>query len=116
MPCGKLPGMLETPGDRLKDARDKAGFRSARAAALHFHWTPSTYASHENGQTGEIPHAAARKYAKAFRVSAAWLLNGEGDMRPVIAKDRLEKLLKSIPADRQPEAIQFLEFLASRTK
>jgi hypothetical protein len=116
MPHGKLWGMTETPGDRLKQAREKAGFPSARAAALKHGWPVSTYASHENGQTPEIPHAAARKYAKAFKVTAAWLTHAEGDMHPAIAKDRLEKLLKSIPPDIQPEAIQYLEFLASRRK
>jgi hypothetical protein len=108
--------MTETPGDRLKQAREKAGIPSARAAALKHGWPVSTYASHENGQTPEIPHAAARKYAKAFKVTAAWLTHAEGDMHPAIAKDRLEKLLKSIPPDIQPEAIQYLEFLASRRK
>jgi len=65
-------------GDRLRKARLGAGFASARSAALHFSWTVSTYASHENGQS-DFRSAAARKYAKAFRVPAAWLLTGEGN-------------------------------------
>lgn len=108
--------MTDTPGDRLKQAREKAGFPSARAAAIKHHWSISTYASHENGQTPEIPHEAARKYAKAFKVTAAWLTHAEGDMHPVIAKDQLEKLIKSIPPESRPEAIQFLEYLATRRK
>lgn len=67
------------PHERLRAARKAAGFKSARAAALRYHWTPSTYASHENGQT-PLPVDAASRYARAFKVSPAWLLTGEGEM------------------------------------
>ena len=63
--------------DRLKEARKKAGFRSARSAALRYGWTPSTYASHENGQTGTVPVDAAKEYADKFGVSQGWILTGE---------------------------------------
>lgn len=36
-------------------------------------WVPSTYASHENGQT-PVPRKTALAYAKAFKVDASWLL------------------------------------------
>jgi hypothetical protein len=62
--------------DRLKEARENAGFKSARSAALRFNWTPSTYASHENGQT-PVPVAAAEEYALKFGVTAGWILTGE---------------------------------------
>jgi transcriptional regulator with XRE-family HTH domain len=114
-PCENLSGMSE-PKDRLKEAREKAGFASASAAAKRFGWKISTYLSHENGQTEEIPPKTARKYAKAFKVSAAWLQHEEGDMRPVIAKGRLDRALKSVPAELQPEAIRYLEFLAAQAK
>ncbi|WP_366654473.1 XRE family transcriptional regulator [Fodinicurvata sp. EGI_FJ10296] len=66
-----------TPYDRLQLARRKAGFRSANDAALAHGWTISTYRSHENGQRG-MKLDAAERYARAYRVSAAWLLTGEG--------------------------------------
>jgi hypothetical protein len=62
---------------RLKQAREAAGYKSARQAALKNGWTPSTYASHENGQT-EVPSRAADVYAKAFHTTAAWILFGTG--------------------------------------
>jgi hypothetical protein len=62
--------------DRLKEARINAGFKSARSAALRYGWNPSTYASHENGQT-QVPVAAAEEYAPRFGVSAGWILTGE---------------------------------------
>jgi hypothetical protein len=67
--------------DRLKDARVRAGFTSARKAAIRFGWKESTYASHENGQTA-VPVEAAREYARAFKTSAAWILTGEGAAEP----------------------------------
>lgn len=70
-------GGMGDSNDRLRKAREKAGFKSARQAALRFHWTPSTYASHENGQT-PVPQEAAKIYARAFKSSAAWILTGEG--------------------------------------
>lgn len=61
---------------RLEKARTDRGFTSARAAAEFFGWSYDTYAQHENGTRGIT--RAAEKYAKAFRVSKAWLLTGEG--------------------------------------
>lgn len=46
---------------------------------MRFNWTPSTYASHENGQSS-VPKKAAERYAKAFKVSAGWILTGEGNI------------------------------------
>jgi hypothetical protein len=77
---GRLAAMRDstskTAGGRLRQARRDAGFKSARSAALRFGWTPSTYASHENGQT-PVPTEAANEYAKAFGVHAAWLITGD---------------------------------------
>ena len=68
---------LDTPAGRLRDARIKANFTSARAAAETFGWKLSTYASHE---TPDGPKARgfdagwAQRYASAFRSDPAWLL------------------------------------------
>jgi transcriptional regulator with XRE-family HTH domain len=63
--------------DRLRQARERAGFKSAAAAARKLGMSPSTYASHENGQT-EPPPDDARRYGKLFKHSPAWILTGEG--------------------------------------
>ncbi|KQV27576.1 hypothetical protein ASC97_04135 [Rhizobium sp. Root1203] len=52
------------------------GFDEAKKAANFFGWNYSAYAQHENGTRGIT--RAAKMYAKAFRVSEAWLLTGEG--------------------------------------
>lgn len=75
-PC-QLSLIMGDANDRLRAARKNAGFKSARAAAVRYGWVISTYASHENGQTPEIPHDAAKEYAKAFKVTAGWLLAGD---------------------------------------
>lgn len=64
------------PAKRLEKARIARGFDEAKKAAHYFGWNYNTYAQHENGTNG-ITRASA-KYAKAFRVSEAWLLTGEG--------------------------------------
>jgi phage repressor protein C with HTH and peptisase S24 domain len=72
---------MQTKGERLQWAREKAGFSSKLAAAKRFGWTASTYAAHENGQN-DYDDKPASKYAKAFKVSAGWLLTGEGSPSP----------------------------------
>lgn len=64
------------PAKRLEEARLARGFRFAKDACTFFNWNYNSYAQHESGQRG-IGRVAA-KYAKAFRVSEAWLLTGEG--------------------------------------
>lgn len=48
------------------------------AAAKRHNWPTSTYAAHENGQN-DYPADVAERYSRAFKVSAGWLLSGEGD-------------------------------------
>jgi phage repressor protein C with HTH and peptisase S24 domain len=64
-------------GDRLKQVRERF-FTSARKAAIQHNWPISTYAAHENGQN-EFDSDDAKKYAKAFKTKASWLLTGEGE-------------------------------------
>ena len=63
--------------ERLKLAREAADYESASAAARAFGWKIHTYKHHESGQRG-FPRSKAMQYARAFRVSAGWLLTGEG--------------------------------------
>lgn len=60
---------------RLQEARKRAGFKTAADAIRRFGWKPSTYRSHENGQT-PVPPDVAKDYARAYEVSPAWLLYG----------------------------------------
>lgn len=63
-----------TIGDRLRNARVKAGFASAAEAARQHGWGIASYRHHENG-TRSVGIDQAMTYANAFEVSASWLLN-----------------------------------------
>ena len=67
--------------NRLKGAREDAGYRSAQDAVEAFGWTYSTYVAHENGSRGVTAKKVA-EYARRFGVSADWLLNGRGTKEP----------------------------------
>lgn len=67
--------MNHSMSDRLRLAREFAGYNSARSAALAIGINPSTYGAHENGQNNFKPRDA-ELYSSAFGVSASWLLTG----------------------------------------
>lgn len=92
---------MEEPHERLQRARRDAGFDDATAAARRFHWNKNTYRSHENGERGLRPKVAA-KYAAAFKVSASWLLTGEGSRQPAGIPIR-----GHVGADGRPDVVVF---------
>jgi len=66
------------PKDRLKLAREKAGFANPTdAAKAHRELNKNTLISNENGNR-DISRKAAEKYALVFGVDAGWILYGEG--------------------------------------
>lgn len=77
-PCDKhtMGSGAAEQATRLREARIAAGFTSARSAAERHSWVYETYIQHEQGIRGLT--RAARKYARAFGVSEAWLLTGDG--------------------------------------
>lgn len=62
--------------DRLKSARVSAGFATATAAIEHHHWKASNYRDHESGKNS-FNQKEAEVYARAYNVSAQWLLSGD---------------------------------------
>lgn len=64
--------------ERLRLARVDAGFPDAVTAARRFGWPETTYRAHENGGRG-YTIKSAQEYARAFRVTAQWLLLGDGE-------------------------------------
>lgn len=65
--------MTLSPADRLRRARLAAGFRTAAGAARKFGWEQPAYRSHDNGAR-TFGRDRAEVYARAFSVSAAWLM------------------------------------------
>lgn len=71
--------MVQSSNNRLKAARMAAGYAKAVHAAQNFGWNISTFRAHENGQNA-FDFTTAQVYARAFNVSPAWLLTGEGEI------------------------------------
>lgn len=82
--------------ERLKEAREAAGFKSAAAAVERFGWKGSTYYGHENGSRG-VDIETAEGYAKAFKVPAAWLLLGYGAASAGLAEPEPQQFTALIP-------------------
>lgn len=85
--------MGDQRAERLRTARERAGFESATEAAQRFGWGEAGYRHHENG-TRSFGADAAKKYGRAFKVKAAWLLGFDGAddspvINPVEPQDRL---------------------------
>ncbi|HET9159149.1 MAG TPA: S24 family peptidase [Caulobacteraceae bacterium] len=64
--------------DRLRRAREAAGYDTAKAAADAIGIPAATFTQHENGTRG-LPAGKARLYAHAFAVTPEWLLYGRGE-------------------------------------
>jgi phage repressor protein C with HTH and peptisase S24 domain len=76
---------MDQKAERLKQAREGAGFERAVDAARRFGWIESTYMGHENGSRG-FKADTAHAYAGAFRVSPEWLLWGGNPQKDAIAE------------------------------
>ncbi len=72
----------DAPHQRLRLAREQAGFPRASDAARAMGSEEPTYLGHENGSRG-LSRAAAR-YARFFGVSLDWLIDGRGELTPAI--------------------------------
>lgn len=69
--------MSDLKAERLRQARERAGYASASDAARAFGWGEAGYRHHENG-TRSFGLDAAKKYARAFRIKPGWLLAMDG--------------------------------------
>ena len=92
--------------ERLTKARLEAVYASAADAVRAFGWTASTYYGHENGRV-KIPRDAAYKYARAFKIDAAWLLYGKSTK---FSKETQFESVTQIPVRGAVAAGRWLEF------
>lgn len=92
---------MVTPNERLKIAREKAGYDTAKLAAESMGVPVSTYIQHENGIRG-FPAKRAPQYARKFKVSEEWLLYGKGD-GPTIPLEPSEDELAALLAEAMEE-------------
>lgn len=75
--------------DRLRHAREAAGYKTAKAAAEALGISPETYRGHENGSRGITP-ARAKQYARLFGVDVGWLLYGESRRGDKLSSDDID--------------------------
>lgn len=107
------------PKDRLRLARERAGFKSPTEAAranLRPKLNVNTLISHENGNR-EISRQAANRYAQAFGVKAGWILYNETDDEltpvppaPVFADVPLVSWISAGQFGEQDAVVDFSDF------
>lgn len=78
--CLRAMTNLRNQSERLRRAREAAGFTTAADASRRFEWNLNTYKSHENG-VRQFGATLGKRYARAFKVRAEWLLGLGGPMR-----------------------------------
>lgn len=108
---------METPADRLRIARMRAGFATAKEAAEALGFPVSTYLGHENGSRG-YPAKKAFTYARKFKVREQWLLYGVGPAPGEGGGEAAEiiSLWDHLPPIKQAEALGYLRGLAGGDK
>lgn len=84
----------DLPHDRLRSARERAGFESAAEASRSFGWPESRYRHHENGTRG-IPLKHAEAYGRAFKVSPAWIVGFKTDQN-LSTREKLQSSLLTL--------------------
>lgn len=90
-------GVMKTRGERLRWAREQAGYRSAMAVSKELGIPYSTYNTHERaGEPGgrDFTPEQAETYARKFRVAHGWLLTGKGD--PKAGGDQVPPQLRPV--------------------
>lgn len=100
--------------ERLRIARLRAGFTTAKEAAEAMHFPVSTYLAHENGSRG-YPAKKAAIYARKFKVPEVWLLYGTGPgpgTEPQEDTAEVVNILNHLKPDRRAEALRILRVLA----
>lgn len=101
---------MQSMNERLKWAREHAGFETAAEAARAMSIKYPTYACHENTSRGF--NARAARYAAFYKVSLDWLLTGKGS--PKLGGKVIQVLFDDLKPDDQKQAIDYIQFLKER--
>jgi hypothetical protein len=109
-----MPRRMDDPADRLRIARLRAGYTTAKDAAEALGFPVSTYLSHENGSRG-ISAKRAVTYARKYKVREQWLLYGVGPGPGTENGDVTAEIIsiaEHLPPLRRAEALRILRVLA----
>lgn len=92
---------------RLRHARIKAGYRSARAFAFKHKIAYVTYSQHETGKRQLSPEVIF-KYSRFLKISPGWLLTGDGEIDlHEYPRDSLKKAHNKQLEAREPSPANF---------
>lgn len=100
--------------ERLRIARLRAGYETAKHAAEALGFPVSTYIGHENGSRG-YPAKKAAIYARKFKVREQWLLYGVGEGPGDNGDQKAEiiNIIDHLPPLKRAEALGYLRGLAA---
>ncbi|MFY9292718.1 MAG: helix-turn-helix transcriptional regulator [Methylorubrum rhodinum] len=90
---------------RLKSARIRAGYKTAREAASQLNIPYGTYSGHESGSRG-IKDEELLKYAEFFGVSPAWLSYGHENQT---LKSRKFSVISGVAGTAEDGEVRFLK-------
>jgi hypothetical protein len=102
---------MRNRNERLRQARIKAGLKTASDAARSMGIPVPTYVQHENGRSPHgFPPKEAERYSKRYRVSVDWLMTGKGEgpsgetdqEEPAISDSDVRKLAEASVKEIQP--------------
>jgi len=104
---------MSDPAERLRIARMRAGYQTAKEAAEALGFPVSTYLAHENGSRG-YPAKKAFTYARKFKVREQWLLYGVGAGPGESEGEKAEvvDIMDRLPPLKRAEALGYLRGLA----
>lgn len=101
---------MDTPADRLKEARIQKGLKTAVEAANRLKVKKTTYQNWEDGARSFRRNIL--KLAAFFNVRAEWLLDGKPPMRP----PEIERRYNALTPENQAKLIDQLEMLELRQR
>jgi len=106
-------GGMDKASERLRIARLRAGFETAKDAAEAMGVPVSTYLGHENGNRG-YPAKKAELYARKFKVREQWLLYGVGEGPGDNGDQKAEiiNIIDHLPPLKRAEALGYLRGLS----
>lgn len=110
--------LLQDPHERLRWARIRAKYATAKAAAESLGMKKDTYSAYERAPdkskvTG-MTHQRAMQFARKFKVSWEWLLNGKGTpfSKPqTLAQERVLTAMSEAPEEEQDRVAAAVEAL-----
>ena len=108
---------MSDPAERLRIARLRAGYATAKDAADALGFPVSTYLGHENGSRG-YPAKKAFTYARKFKVREQWLLYGVGPApgESDDPKGEVIDIFDHLPPIKKAEALGYLRGLITTGK